>query len=225
MRSVAPYAEPVAESGAGMSAAIDRAASNDRMAAMPVDEVDQLRAQQYDLLAVLLGRAPDATLLSALAGLTGGDSVLGREVAALGSLAGATTPDAVEREYFALFVGVGRGELLPYASYYLTGFLNERPLARVRDDLAALGIERDEGMTEPEDHLAILLDVMAGLAAGRFAAEAGAERAFFLRHIEPWAGRFFADLERAKAARVYRAVGAIGRAFLEIEAAAFAMDA
>ncbi|MCJ2037334.1 molecular chaperone TorD family protein [Methylobacterium sp. J-068] len=189
------------------------------------DDVDQLRAQQYDLLAVLLGRAPDDRLLAVLADLTGGDSVLGREVASLGTEAAATTREAAEREYFALFVGVGRGELLPYASYYLTGFLNERPLARVREDLAALGIERDEAMTEPEDHLAILLDVMAGLAAGRFEAEAGAERAFFLRHVAPWAGRFFADLERAKAARFYRTVGALGRAFLEVEAAAFAMDA
>lgn len=194
-------------------------------AAPIVDDVDHLRAQQYDLLAVLLGRPPDAALLDALAGLTGGDSALGREVAALGRLAGAVTADAAAREYFDLFVGVGRGELLPYASYYLTGFLNERPLARVREDLAALGIERDAAMTEPEDHLAILLDVMAGLAAGRFAAEPVAERAFFQRHVAPWAGRFFADLERARAAHLYRAVGALGRAFLEIEASAFAMDA
>jgi TorA maturation chaperone TorD len=190
-----------------------------------VDEIDYLRAQQYDLLAVLLGRPPTPELLAALAELKGGDSVLGREVAALASLARETTADAAEREYFALFVGVGRGELLPYASYYLTGFLNERPLARVREDLARLGIERDPGTTEPEDHLAILFDVMAGLTAGRFEAESGAARAFFLRHIAPWGERFFADLERAKAARLYRPVGALGRAFLEIEAAAFTMDA
>ena len=79
-----------------------------------------------------------------MARLQGGDSVLGREVAALAARRAATTSaEAAEREYFDLFVGVGRGELLPYASYYLTGFLNERPLARVREDLAALGIERD----------------------------------------------------------------------------------
>ncbi|GJD74873.1 Chaperone protein TorD [Methylobacterium goesingense] len=221
MRSVAPRSEASADSDLSMSAAIHSGGH----VSLTVDDVDLLRAQQYDLLAVLLGRAPDAPLLGALAGLKGGDSVLGREVAALGALAESATVKAVEREYFDLFIGVGRGELLPYASYYLTGFLNERPLARVRDDLASLGIERDEAMTEPEDHLAILLDVMAGLAAGRFPAEAGAERAFFQRHLAPWAGRFFADLERARAAHVYRAVGALGRAFVEIEAAAFAMDA
>ena len=189
------------------------------------DDIDLLRAQQYDLLAALLGRAPDTSLLAALAALKDGDGVLGRQTAALRRAAAETGSDAVEREYFALFIGVGRGELLPYASYYLTGFLNERPLARVREDFLALGIERDEAMTEPEDHLAILLDVMAGLAASRFAVEPEAERAFFLRHIAPWAERFFADLERAKAARFYRPVGALGRAFLEVEAAAFAMDA
>lgn len=171
------------------------------------DEIDLLRAQQYDLLAALLGRAPGSSLLAALAAVKEGDGVLGRQVAALRRAAAETDTEAVEREFFALFIGVGRGELLPYASYYLTGFLNERPLARVREDFAALGIERDESMSEPEDHLAILLEVMAGLAAGRFEAEPGMQAHFFARHIEPWADRFFADLEKAKAGRFYRAVG------------------
>ncbi|ARO54304.1 molecular chaperone TorD [Methylorubrum zatmanii] len=188
------------------------------------DEIDLLRAQQYDLLAALLGRAPGSSLLAALAAVKEGDGVLGRQVAALRRATAETDTESVEREFFALFIGVGRGELLPYASYYLTGFLNERPLARVREDFAALGIERDESMSEPEDHLAILLEVMAGLAAGRFEAEPGMQAHFFARHIEPWADRFFADLEKAKAGRFYRAVGGLGRAFIEIEAEAFAME-
>lgn len=188
------------------------------------DEIDLLRAQQYDLLAVLLGRAPGPDLLATLSGLKDGEGALGRQVAALAQAAADSDVTAIEREFFALFIGVGRGELLPYASYYLTGFLNERPLARVREDFAALGIERDAAMSEPEDHLAILLEVMAGLAAGRFEAEAGLQVRFFARHIEPWAGRFFADLETAKAGRFYRAVGGLGRAFIEIEAEAFAME-
>ncbi len=190
-----------------------------------VDEVDQLRAQHYDLLAVLLGRAPDHALLNTLASLRGGDSVLGQPVEAMARASRATTPEGVAREYHDLFVGVGRGELLPYASYYLTGFLNERPLAQVRIDLQGLGIERDAAMTEPEDHLAILLEVMAGLVAGRFETEADAARDFFARHVEPWAARFFSDLERAQAARFYRTVGELGRAFIAVEAQAFAMDA
>jgi TorA maturation chaperone TorD len=131
----------------------------------------------------------------------------------------------VSREFFDLFIGLGQGELLPYASYYLTGFLQERPLARVREDLARLGIERADSHREPEDHAAILCEAIAGLCAGRFDAEPGEDRRFFERHLKPWAARFFADLETAEAARFYRAVGRIGRTFMEIEAEAFAMDA
>lgn len=190
----------------------------------PVDEIDVVRAEHYDLLALLLGRAPAQALLDGLAALGPGEGALGAATAELRRAAAAADAGAVEREFFELFIGVGRGELLPYASYYLTGFLNERPLARVREDFAALGIERDESMCEPEDHLAILLEVMAGLAAGRFDAEPGLQARFFARHIEPWAGRFFADLETAQAGRFYRAVGGLGRAFIEIEAEAFAME-
>lgn len=190
-----------------------------------VDEIDLLRAEHYDLLAVLLGRAPERSLLDGLAALGPGEGALGRAIAELRRAAAETSAEAVEREFFELFIGVGRGELLPYASYYLTGFLNERPLARVREDLAGLGLARVEGMSEPEDHLAFLLEIMAGLAAGRFGAEGGAQARFFDRHVAPWAPRFFADLETAKAARFYRAVGGLGRTFLEVEAEAFRMTA
>ncbi|MFY9292519.1 MAG: molecular chaperone TorD family protein [Methylorubrum rhodinum] len=193
-------------------------------ASLVIDDVDQLRARHYDLLAALLGRAPDVAVLDALGEMEGGEGVLGRHLSDLSRAAATTSAQAIEREFFELFVGVGRGELLPYASYYLTGFLNERPLARVREDFSALGIERGEAMSEPEDHLAMLLEVMAGLAAGRFEAEPGMQARFFARHVAPWATRFFADLEQAKAARFYRTVGELGRTFIEIETEAFAME-
>src|SRR5690606_34244937 len=113
------------------------------------------------------------------------------------------------REYFELFEGVGRGELLPYASYYLTGFLNERPLAQLRSDLGRLGLERAEGHFEPEDHLGTLCEVMSGLAAGRFDVAPGEDEHFFVRHLLPWAERFFTDLEQARSARFYRTVGTV----------------
>jgi len=194
-------------------------------AAAEADEIDLLRSHEYNLLAIMIGRAPERDLLGRLSELRGDQSPLGSAHIALGRAAAAADLGAVKREFFDLFVGLGRGELLPYASYYLTGFLNERPLARVRKDLGALGIERAPDQHEPEDHIAILLEVMAGLASGRFAADRGAERGFFERHLKPWAERFFADLEAAKSARFYRAVGALGRLFMEIEAEAFAMDA
>src|SRR6185436_1600462 len=134
-----------------------------------------------------------------------------------------TTVERVEREYFNLFIGLGRGELLPYGSYYLTGFLHERPLARLRADLVQLGIERSQGNIEPEDHVAILCEIMAGLASGRFPAPAGSDRELFEKHLAPWIGRFFADLERAEAADFYRSVGTLGRVFVDIESEAFAL--
>ena len=129
----------------------------------------------------------------------------------------------MEREYFELFIGLGRGELLPYGSYYLTGFLHERPLARLRADLSGLGIERAAGQAEPEDHAAILCEIMAGLVSRRFPAPAAAERELFGQHLAPWIGRFFADLEQADAADFYRRVGTLGRVFVEIETDAFAL--
>jgi TorA maturation chaperone TorD len=191
---------------------------------LPADDVDALRAQEYALLALLLSRAPSAQLLERLGELKGDASPLGLAHLALADAARAADPDAVSREYFDLLVGVGQGELLPYGSYYLTGFLHGRPLARLREDLGSLGIEAAESLREPEDHIAILCEVMAGLAGRRFAAETGAERRFFERHLEPWATRFFADVETAQLASFYRAVGTVGRMFMAVEAEAFAMD-
>ena len=188
-----------------------------------VDEVDAARAQEYALLSVLLARAPNAALLERLGSLRGDASPLGLAHAALADAASRTNVERSEREYFNLFIGLGRGELLPYGSYYLTGFLHERPLARLREDLGRLGIERVEGQAEPEDHAAILCEIMAGLASRRFPAEAGADRQIFEQHLAPWIGRFFADLERAEAADFYRRVGTLGRVFIEIETGALAL--
>ena len=186
-----------------------------------VDEVDAARAQEYALLAALLLRAPDAKLLTDLAALRGNDSPLGLAHAALAEAAAQTSAESVEREYFDLFIGLGRGELLPYGSYYLTGFLQERPLARLRDDLNQIGIARAEGVVEPEDHAGILCEIMAGLAGGKLPAPVGADRSLFEKHMVPWIGRFFADLEQAEGADFYRRVGTVGRIFVDIEAEAF----
>lgn len=189
------------------------------------DEIDAARGREYALIAVLLARAPSAELLARLATLRGDPSPLGLAHAALAEAAAAARVERVEREFFDLFIGIGRGELLPYGSYYLTGFLNERPLARVRADLAQLGIERASGYTEPEDHAAVLCDIMAGLADGRFEAAQGADRDFFEKHMAPWIGRFFADLERAQAADFYRRVGTVGRVLIAVEGEAFTLAA
>ena len=186
-----------------------------------VDPIDAARAQEYALLATLLASAPSAALLEQIAQLKDNTTALGRAHADLADAASIAVATEVEREYFDLFVGLGRGELLPYASYYLTGFLNERPLSRLRDDLAALGIERVENNFEPEDHAATLCEIMAGLAVAHFPVPSETQRAVFEKHVFRWMGRLFADMEKAESAKFYRSVGTFGRVFLEIEAEAF----
>jgi TorA maturation chaperone TorD len=189
-----------------------------------VDEIDHLRAAEYGLLSLLLGKAPDADTLLRVAALKGDASDLGMAHIELAAAASATDDRAAAREFFDLFIGLGRGDLLPYASYYMTGFLHERPLARVREDLDALGIERAGVSREPEDHIAILLEVMAGLARGDFEADFTEQARFFERHLKPWASRMFADLEMSQSARFYRAVGRVGRVFMELESEAFTLS-
>ena len=190
-----------------------------------IDEIDALRAAEYGLLSLLLGKAPDADTLLRVAALKGDASDLGVAHIELAAAAAAAADDrAVSKGFFALFVGLGRGELLPYASYYMTGFLHERPLARVREDLDVLGIERAGASREPEDHIATLLEVMAGLARGDFEADFAEQARFFERHLKPWASRMFADLEMSRSANFYRAVGRVGRVFMELEAEAFTLS-
>jgi TorA maturation chaperone TorD len=188
-----------------------------------IDDVDVARAGEYALLATLLARAPDAAFLSKLAALRSDASPLGLAHAALAEAAERTTAEKVEREYFNLFIGLGRGELMPYGSYYLTGFLLERPLARLREDLARIGIARAEGIAEPEDHAGILCEIMSGLVSRRLPAPPDSDRLIFEKHMAPWIGRLFSDLESAAAADFYRRLGTLGRVFIEIETEAFEM--
>lgn len=191
-------------------------------AAQAADPMREGRANLYALLGHLLGGVPEPALLARLAALPADETPLGRALAALGAAARAARPEALEREFHDLFIGLGRGELLPYASYYLTGFLHERPLAELRADLKRLGISRAAGVPEPEDHIAFLCEVMAGLLRGGVPEEADA---LFQRHIRPWAMRCFADLCVAQAAVFYRMVGELGRALMDVELAAAELPA
>src|SRR6266403_1570860 len=119
---------------------------------------------------------------------------------------------------------LGHGELLPYASYYLTGYLYGRPLARVRETLKQIGLERTEGQSEPEDHAAVLFEVMAGLTSGQIIAPGGTDRIIFEQHLKPWIGCFFSDLEHADAATFYSYVATLGRIFMEIETNGFSLS-
>lgn len=178
----------------------------------------QYRAGFYSLLAALLRSGPDQTVLDEVKGLAGVEPVDGALTVAmsmLGLAASTSNPEAVEDEHHALFIGLGRGELVPYGSWYQTGFLMEKPLGYLRDDLAALGYQRDADVREPEDHIAALCEVMMFLIGDGVSLERQTQ--FFEAHMAQWIERFFTDLSEAKAAVFYRAVGRFGLAFAEVE--------
>ena len=190
-----------------------------------VAEEDALRADLYDFLAALLANPPESALLKQAAALSGDETPIGRGVTALSAISKAISAPSAKMEFEALFIGLGRGELMPYGSYYMTGFLNEKPLATLRNDMARLGIERSPNVYEPEDNVASLCEMMAGLIRGRFfaAASLSEQQRFFNTHLGPWAGHFFSDLEGAKNSVLYAPVGAIGKAFMEVEREGFRM--
>ncbi|MDP6705958.1 MAG: molecular chaperone TorD family protein [Alphaproteobacteria bacterium] len=181
------------------------------------------------MLANLLVRPTDGATLDRLRGLSSDDSPLGTALGRLAEAALSVDAAAVEDEYTALFYGQGQGgEILPYASYYLTGNLNDRPLARLRGDMERLGIAHGERNKEPEDHIGFLLEMMHGLITGRF--DVGAvglpeQRRFFDTHLGPWGEGFFEDLEAADSARLYATIATVGRVFMSIEKQAFQMAA
>lgn len=192
--------------------------------AMPLGSDQKLRIGAYTLLASLLRDAPDAPLLDYLTD-TGREATeedeVGSAMVSLAAAAAAASPAQVNEEFHDLFIGVGRGELVPFGSWYLTGFLMEKPLSLLRTDLAELGFERQPEVTEPEDHAAALAEVMAMLISDNVAHEI--QQSFFEKHMSPWMGRFFTDLQNAKAATFYRAVGQFGDALIKLESRYFSM--
>jgi len=185
-----------------------------------VDSEDHLRSRVYGLLARLLGNVPGPDtleLLSLVDGQSADGDTLGLAWRDLCAAASEATPQSLSDEFHALFVGLGRGELVPHGSWYMTGYLMERPLAALRQDLSQLGFEREDSVKEPEDHAAILCDVMAALTADDSGFDAATRADFFRRHMAPWMGRFFEDLTTAKAAGFYRSVGHFAKLFIEIE--------
>jgi len=199
-----------------------------RGASVEIAEEDAHRAQLYALLANLLRESPPQELLEAVAAIEGEpETELGRALKALGAAARNTSVDRAAEEYQQLFIGLTRGELVPYASYYLTGFLYEKPLARLREDMARLDIARADDVKEPEDHIAAICEMMGGMITGAFGApiDLPRQQEFFGAHLASWAPIFFKDLEAAKSAALYMPVGTIGRLFMAVESQAFEMAA
>jgi TorA maturation chaperone TorD len=185
---------------------------------------DLMRAQVYRLLARFLSAPAEQADIDVAAALEGGDTRLGRAISAFAAAAAATDKATLAEEFHDFFIGLGRGELVPYGSYYLTGFLQEKPLAKLRQDMARLGIERDPDVRDPEDHIAALAEMMAGLIDGTYGKPlpVAEQKVFFERHIDCWAPYFFRDLEGVKSP-FYSALGRVGSEFIAIEENSFAL--
>ncbi len=185
------------------------------------------RAELYGLLARLWLAPPDAALLDqfrvAVTEAPEAGSFLEAPWQALVAQMRATTPQAAADEFAALFQGVGKPEVFPYASFFLAGFVNEKPLAQLRTDLAALGLTRDAAQFETEDHVSYLFEVMRYLIAGEDAAVSNLEqqRRFFRAHVQPWIEPLCQAVEAQPAARLWRDVAAMTLAFVQIETQAF----
>jgi TorA maturation chaperone TorD len=193
------------------------------------DEVEQGRAAIYRLLGASLSHPPNSALLETLQSLPAQEDSgpISRALDNLARAAQLTTLAAARQEYGALFIGIARGQLVPYASFYLTGFLHDRPLARLREDLAALGLAPVPGHPDPEDHAGTLCELMAGFIDGGHGVPQplDAQHRFFTRHVSSWLDRFFSDLAAVESAPMYAALGALGQAFLDVERSAFQLEA
>jgi TorA maturation chaperone TorD len=191
-----------------------------------INNEDQLRADMYSFLANLLRAEPSAELVNQLTKLESDESPIGKSIKTLSKLASSLDLPTIRDEYVRIFIGVGRGEILPFASYYLTGFLKDKPLAKLRNDMKEIGIQLAENVKEPEDHIASLFDMMSGLILGKFSKKfsIGEQKEFFNKHLASWVDLLMRDIESSRIAVFYSPIGTIGREFMEIERSSFSMD-
>ena len=196
----------------------------------PVAQEDVARADMYALIARLF-YAPDAQLLKAIADADeiipeNDNASLAHAWRALTAAAAVCDSDAVKEEYENIFIGVGKPDVMLFGSYYLAGFMMEKPLAQLREDLAKLGLARNDSIPEPEDHISALCDVMRYLITGdenREVASIEEQKRFFSHHLQTWHERFCEAVLNAEGANFYKHVTRFVKAFFEIEAESFDM--
>jgi TorA maturation chaperone TorD len=193
------------------------------------DHEELARAELYGLLARLWLAPPDAPLLQQFQVAVTESEVDGAALAApwhdLVAVLRHTTADAAAAEFNALFVGVGKPEVFAYGSYHLSGFLNEKPLATLRTDLAALGLTREEATLETEDHVSYVFEVMRYLIAGDDAGVCNLEqqRRFFRKHVQTWLDSLCDSVQAHPKAQVYGALAGLTRSFIAVETQGFDM--
>jgi TorA maturation chaperone TorD len=200
----------------------------DSLRSSALDE-ETARSELYGLLALVFYAPPTSELIADLRAAAtdapAAGAFLEEPWRALVGAAREMTDEAIRSEFNTLFGGMGKPEVYLYGSHFLSGFLNEKPLAKLRTDLASLGLARDDAMSETEDHVAYLCEVMRYLIASDDVAVANLtrQREFFATHLQPWVNTLCDDLEAHPRARFYAAVAGLTRAFMAVEAQGFDM--
>ncbi len=205
-----------------MEQTVSSADGNDsQQLASLIDQEDQARSGTYMILASLLSDIPSQDLIDYLCHIESPET--GQEAGEIGDAWQTLKQEALrldaeilDDEYHALFIGVGRGEVVQYGSWHLTGFLMDTPLSELRDDLRSLGFESNPDQKEPEDHISAICETMS-ILINSDDIESYQQRRFFIRHLHPWAEKFFRELQSAKSANFYRAVGVLGERFIKLE--------
>lgn len=186
------------------------------------EQEQTLRTEIYLVLSALFRSAPSEEMIEFLTSLEvePSESAMQKAWIALQQEAKDSNRKALEDEYQDLFIGIGRGEVMPFGSWHMTGAMMEKPLAEIRHDLELLGFERDENVKEPEDHIAALCEVMSMLTGE----EEDLQQAVFNKHIAPWFNSFTQQLENAESANFYKPAAQLCEAFLTLEQVRFSVN-
>ncbi|USD48529.1 molecular chaperone TorD family protein [Vibrio sp. SCSIO 43153] len=186
------------------------------------EQEQTLRTEIYLALSALFRSAPSEEMIEFLTSLEvePSESAMQKAWIALQQAAKDSNREALEDEYQDLFIGIGRGEVMPFGSWHMTGAMMEKPLAEIRHDLELLGFERDENVKEPEDHIAALCEVMSMLTGE----EEDLQQAVFNKHIAPWFNSFTQQLENAESANFYKPAAQLCEAFLTLEQVRFSVN-
>ncbi|WP_061034763.1 MULTISPECIES: TorD/DmsD family molecular chaperone [Vibrio] len=186
------------------------------------EQEQTLRTEIYLVLSALFRSAPSEEMIEFLTSLEvePSESAMQKAWIALQQAAKDSNREALEDEYQDLFIGIGRGEVMPFGSWHMTGAMMEKPLAEIRHDLELLGFERDENVKEPEDHIAALCEVMSMLTGE----EEDLQQAVFNKHIAPWFNSFTQQLENAQSATFYKPAAQLCEAFLTLEQVRFSVN-
>jgi len=202
--------------------------SPDLVGGSALSDEDQARVELYALLARLFYAGPDRALLDSLARhenlFDAGDAPLGQAWRALARSARDADPEALRLEYDSIFVGVGKAQVTPYCSHYLTPTGRERIVVALRDELRTLGLARAGDSHEPEDHIAVLCEVMRHLVSlGSDDPAIGGQKQFFMRYISRAYIQLTDEILSAAATRFYTDVARVMRVFFDIESQSFEM--